>query len=100
MTFESSKFLTPNESQTEITTYRKKDHIEENKNLAADYKGYKDKLNNFKRSVLAKNNAANLELIKQQVDQEQLLKRNHDLLKQNKWQDFRERRAVTIKKYL
>ena len=57
-------------------------------------------MSNFKKSVLSKNNAVNLELIKLQKNQNELMKRNHDLLKLNKWQDFRERKAAAIKKYL
>jgi hypothetical protein len=100
LSFDNSKLLSPNDSGTMQPLHKKKDHIEENKIWAADYKGYKDKLSNFKKSVLSKNNAVNLELIKLQKNQNELMKRNHDLLKLNKWQDFRERKAAAIKKYL
>lgn len=53
--------------------------------IAVEFTSYREKMQSFKKSVLAKNNTHNLQLLKVQRNIEEMQKRSEQLNKQQRW---------------
>lgn len=82
------------------TKIHKFNHISQNIKLAANIREYYNTQHSFKRSVLAKNNKQNLQLIGELNQSVERDKRDLLIKKSKKWDKFREVRITVIDKYI
>jgi len=75
------------------TVKHKYNHVQQNIQLASKFAIVKDLHRQFKKTVLAKNNTQNLELIHEKQDKRHEQKRLRLIKRAKRWDDFRERRT-------
>lgn len=92
--------LKPRDLKVVADSRPQESHIEQNKIIAANFNIYRDNLQQFKRSPLAKNHRHNLDIIKSQLQEVESVKREAAGIQKKKWKEFRVKREQAVDLYI
>ena len=84
----------------EPQTLKQINFVDKNRKQAANFKFHQQTLQNFRQSILSKNNTQNLELYKLQHNVKEFKRRQDIIEKQKKWMNFKEEKQKVFDEYL
>lgn len=92
--------LTKTDLLSSNQSIHKFDHVQQNKQLSSKIVQYQKNIVEFKKSVLSKSNGRNIQMLRVSIDSRESKERVEVAKRAIRWDEFRQRRAKVVDKYI